>query len=437
MHAMRASGLTRQYTLTAAALALLLTGSFALFAYLATEQLSRAYTEAVLLAGKNEAEQLARRLEGKEPLYKVVETRREELEKLSASLTRQRIVDSVAVFDENGKQVWQTRTTTEGLTGGFLDSHADLAVPSAPESVHETSRSYQIRVPLAEEGTVVFGISKATVAQRAAALRQHTLVSTAVSGGAALAIMLVAVAFMWRLVRRTIELEERRRMQDELAALGRLAANLAHEIRNPLNALSINLEMLAEDVPRQSEPAQTVDLARREVDRLSRLVNDFLVYARPAPPNREEFSGEELLADVASLLRPTCERLGIELTVESSAGVVRGDRGQLSQVLVNLALNAVQAMEPSAARRLWLRGLCQGGRVVFEVVDSGPGIPEAELKRVREAFYTRRKGGTGLGLAIADRIVGAHGGALELANRLDGGLVARVVLPTDFGNAAS
>jgi signal transduction histidine kinase len=106
-------------------------------------------------------------------------------------------------------------------------------------------------------------------------------------------------------------------------------------------------------------------------------------------------------------------------------------------VLVNLALNAVQAMEPSAARRLWLRGLCQGGRVVFEVVDSGPGIPEAELKRVREAFYTRRKGGTGLGLAIADRIVGAHGGALELANRLDGGLVARVVLPTDFGNAAS
>jgi signal transduction histidine kinase len=437
MLSMPASGLTRQYTLTAAALALLLMGSFTLFAYLATDQLSRAYTEAVLLAGKNEAEQLAHRLEGKEPLYKVVETRREELEKLSASLTRQRIVDSVAVFDENGKQVWQTRTTTEGLTGGFLDSHADLAVPIGPEDVHETSRSYQIRVPLAEEGTVVFGISKATVAQRAAALRRHALVSTAVSGGAALAIMVVAVAFMWRLVRRTVELEERRRMQEELAALGSLAANLAHEIRNPLNALSINLELLAEDVPHESEPGRTVNLARREVDRLSRLVNDFLVYARPAPPNREEFSAEELLADVASLLRPTCERLGITLEADSSAAVVHGDRGQLGQVLVNLALNAVQAMEGSTPGRLWLRVVRRNGGIVFEVADTGPGIPESEITRVREAFYTRRKGGTGLGLAIADRIVGAHGGTLELANRPGGGLVARVVLPAEAGTGVS
>jgi signal transduction histidine kinase len=98
-------------------------------------------------------------------------------------------------------------------------------------------------------------------------------------------------------------------------------------------------------------------------------------------------------------------------------------------VLVNLALNAVQAMDGLPRRQVGLRAQAEGDAVVLEVADTGPGVPEGELRRVREAFYTRRKGGTGLGLAIADRIVTAHRGRLELANGREGGLVARVVLP--------
>jgi signal transduction histidine kinase len=173
----------------------------------------------------------------------------------------------------------------------------------------------------------------------------------------------------------------------------------------------------------------TVELARREVGRLSRLVNDFLVYARPTSPSLEEFEGGELLSDVSALLAPTCERSGVELQVESAAVHVRGDRGQLGQVLVNLALNAVQAMDGLPARKVGLRAYAEGDAVVLEVADTGPGIPAGELRRVREAFYTRRKGGTGLGLAIADRIVAAHRGRRELGNRREGGLVARVILP--------
>jgi signal transduction histidine kinase len=403
--------------------------SFISFAYLLSEQLSRSYLEDTLLSGKAQAEALAKQLGGSANLYKVIETRREALAKVSAALSRQNVVESVQVFDARGKLVYQTSTRTEGYTGGFPESNVELLVPSAPEKVTESTNSYRIRVPLEDVGTVVVGISKSAMAARIAILRGQLVLHTAVSGGVALAVLLGAAAFIWHLVKRNAQLDAKQRLHEELAALGSLAANLAHEIRNPLNALSINLELLEEDLAGRRTPVDTVELARREVGRLSRLVNDFLVYARPTSPSLEEFEGGELLSDVSALLAPTCERSGVELQLGSAAVRVRGDRGQLGQVLVNLALNAVQAMDGLPARKVGLRGYAEGDAVVLEVADTGRGIPEGELRRVREAFYTRRKGGTGLGLAIADRIVAAHHGRLELANGREGGLVAKVILP--------
>ena len=421
--------LRRQYLVAAGIFAVLLVASVISFAYLLSEQLSRSYIEDTLLSGKAQAEELARQLKGSGSLYKVIETRREALAQLSAALARQNVVESVQVFDDRGKLVYQTSTRTEGYTGGFPEANVELLVPVSPEKVTETTNSYRIRVPLEDIGTVVVGLSKSAMATRIAILRKQLVLHTALAGGVALAVLLGAVGFIWHLVKRNAQLDETRRLNEELAALGSLAANLAHEIRNPLNALSINLELLEEDLAVRRTPVDTVELARREVGRLSRLVNDFLVYARPTAPSMEEFDGGELLSDVSALLTPTCQRFGVELKVECPGVRVHGDRGQLSQVLVNLALNAVQAMDGLPRRQVGLRAQAEGDAVVLEVADTGPGVPEGELRRVREAFYTRRKGGTGLGLAIADRIVTAHRGRLELANRREGGLVARVVLP--------
>ncbi len=437
MRIVRESGkrLGRQYLFAAAIFAVLLVATFASFAHLLIQQLSRSYMEDILLSGRAQAEELARQLKGNGNLYKVIETRREALAQLSAALARQDVVDSIQVFDDRGKLVYQTTTRTEGYSGGaFPEGNVELLVPVAPEKVVETSNSYQIRVPLNQDvGTVVVGMSKSAMAARIAILRRQLLLHTAVSGGVGLAVLLGAVGFIWHLVQRNARLEGRRRVDEELAALGSLAANLAHEIRNPLNALSINLELLEEDLESRKTPVDTVGLARREVGRLSRLVNDFLVYARPSPPAMEEFSGTDLLADVSALLAPTCERFGVQLEVDARTVRVRGDRGQLGQVMVNLALNAVQAMDGSPTRELALRASAkEDAAVVLEVADTGPGIPPAELRRVREAFYTKRKGGTGLGLAIADRIVAAHRGRLDLANRPEGGLVARVTLPAPW-----
>ena len=431
MRAVRGNGwrLRRQYMAAAAIFAVLLVVSIGSFAHLIDQQLSKSFMEEILLSGKAQAEELAKQFKGGGSLYKVIETRKEALAQVSAALAQQQVVDRVEVFDERGKLVYRTTTLTEGYKGGFPDGSAELLQPNAPQETSQSMSSYTYRLPLEGVGTVVVGLSKEKVAERIAILRKRLLVHTAVSGGVALAVLLGAVGFIWHLVQRNAELEATRRLNEELAALGSLAANLAHEIRNPLNALSINLELLEEDMARSQTQVETVGLARREVGRLSQLVDDFLVYARPSAPALEDFVAGDLLRDVSALLQPTCERHGVELTTQEAPLGVRGDRGQLGQVLVNLAFNAVQAMEGSDRKSLGLRAYRKNDSVVFEVSDTGPGIPAEELKRVREAFYTKRKGGTGLGLAIADRIVTAHQGRLELANRAEGGLVARVVLP--------
>lgn len=421
--------LKRQYIAVAAVFAVLLAVSLASFARLMVEQLSRSYMEDVLLSGKAQAEELARRLEGKGNLYKAVETQREALAQISAALSRQQVIDKVQVFNEQGKLVWKSEFLTEGVKGGFPQGNLELSVPIAPVKVSEKTKTYEFRARPEEIGTVVLSVSKPAIATRIAILRRRLLLNAALGGGTSLLVLLGAVVFSWHLVKRNAQLDAKRRLHEELAALGSLAANLAHEIRNPLNAISINLELLEEDLESRKTPVETVGMARREVGRLSRLVNDFLVYARPSPPVLETFDAGALLHDVSALLAPACERAGVELVVAGEGVTVRADRGQLSQVVVNLALNAVQAMNGGAVRRVELSARRDGERVVLEVADTGPGIVKAELARVREAFFTRRKGGTGLGLAIADRIVTAHGGTLELANRPQGGLVAKVVLP--------
>lgn len=421
--------LKRQYVVTAVVLVALLGGAFVLFAKLLVEQLSRSYLEDVLLSGKSHAEEVARTIEGEGPLYNVVEHRRESLDKISEALARQEVVDTVQVYDSRGKLVYQTTTATDGLTGGFPDGNLDLWSSSGGENVVETQREYQIRTPVKDLGTVVVKIPKAALGGRIDELRRRLLVSAATAGGVAVTVLGLAVAFIWHLVKRNAELEGRRHLAEEMAALGSLAANLAHEIRNPLNALSINLELLEEDLAGRQGGADGVELARREVGRLTRLVNDFLVYARPTPPSPEEFDGFELLNEVAELLRPGAEREGVTLDVEGSPTRVWADRGQIFQVLVNLAQNACQVLAGSPRKLVVLHLGVVGHEVHLEVRDTGPGIADAELHLVRQAFFSRRKGGTGLGLAIAERIVTGHQGRLDLVNQASGGLVARIVLP--------
>jgi len=222
-----------------------------------------------------------------------------------------------------------------------------------------------------------------------------------------------------------------------------LAAGLAHEIKNPLAGLQGSAELLAREAEgRAKEYAQVI---AREAKRVDGLVRELLDLARPAALQSAPVNIHSVLGDVIVLARGFPGGDGISYTerYDPSLPSVRGDREKLTQVLLNLVRNAVEAVQASERREIRLetsvaslRLRAAGGRTRplarVSVVDSGPGIPESMIPRLFTPFATSKAHGTGLGLAISRRIVEAHGGRIEVKNRGSGGAEASVFLPLEI-----
>jgi len=251
-----------------------------------------------------------------------------------------------------------------------------------------------------------------------------------------------------------VRMEAELRRSERLAATGQLAANMAHEIRNPLAAISGSLEMLRDGAARGVDDAQRrrlFDIALREVERLDHLIADFLEFARPAAAEPAALAVAPVVEDVVKIFeaaRPP--GVAIESAVPAECAVLADSR-QLRQVLWNLVLNAAQAMPhggrirvsaarleeppqgPDAQRRNARDG--EGRCVEIAIEDGGTGMPPEVLERVFEPFFTTKRDGSGLGLPTVHRIVENHGGSISLESRPGGGTTVRVRLP-DAGRSA-
>jgi two-component system sensor histidine kinase HydH len=236
-------------------------------------------------------------------------------------------------------------------------------------------------------------------------------------------------------------LNEVRRLETEvergerLSALGNLAAVVGHEVRNPLNAISMGLQRLRREFQPPGDPAEysrVMDLMQGEVKRLNRIVEEFLSLARPLPLKLDAVRVEELLQDVTALVGGDAETRGIRLTlnVPPDLPAVRVDRDHLKQVLLNLVVNGLDAMPRGGT--LTLRASALRESLVLTVEDTGEGIPADLLPGIFEPYVTTKTKGMGLGLAIARRIVEAHGGRIEVESRLGAGSRFVITLPLNF-----
>jgi two-component system sensor histidine kinase PilS (NtrC family) len=214
------------------------------------------------------------------------------------------------------------------------------------------------------------------------------------------------------------DLTELRRMQleveraERLASVGRFAAGIAHEIRNPLASISGSIEMLKTTPGADADSRQLMDIAVREVDRLNRLITDLLDYARPRSEERRPLDLGEQVAEIACAFAQE-RREKIRVTSDLAAGVmVEAATGQLRQVIWNLIRNAAEAMPGGGTIALRLNAGVT--HAVFEVVDDGPGVPRDRIERIFEPFFSTKVGGTGLGLATVARIVADHGGTVTV-----------------------
>lgn len=224
--------------------------------------------------------------------------------------------------------------------------------------------------------------------------------------------------------------------QEKLAALGTLAAGVAHEIRNPLTALKFRLFSFKKALPPEFADHEDAAVISTEINRLDRIVKEFLQFARPADPVLARVPADRLLQDVAALLRPELEKSAIALQLEPAGSAwVQVDTQQIKQVLINLMQNAADSIgrngqitlraTPGTAN---LSGRVQSA-VLLSVADTGPGIPPEVEERLFDPFFSTKENGTGLGLAIAARIVEKHGGVLRYRTVLKRGTTFEVVLP--------
>jgi signal transduction histidine kinase len=230
---------------------------------------------------------------------------------------------------------------------------------------------------------------------------------------------------------------QRMKDRDRLAALGEMAAGLAHEIRNPLGAIKASAQYLAETALSSGAAPdggkEFLDIIVEEVDRLNRVVSSFLDYARPAQPaDVPPLDVNAVVKRTVQLLRPQFGE-GIEAQVDLADDLpkVRIDAERLRQVLINLALNAAQAMEGRGRVEIRTRAATRGGTRWVEILvsDTGPGIPQKVLKNLFVPFVTTKERGTGLGLAISQRIASAAGGLIEARSTAGLGTTFVVRLP--------
>jgi two-component system sensor histidine kinase PilS (NtrC family) len=251
-------------------------------------------------------------------------------------------------------------------------------------------------------------------------------------------------------VTEVVRMEQELVRSERLAGVGQLAADIAHEVRNPLAAISGCIEMLRHAAAAPSgENARLMEIVLREVSRLDGLIGDFLRYARPAPPKLEDVAVRPILEEIAQLARAARE--GVRIRVDAPPALrVHADASQLRQVLWNLVRNAQQAVGDDgevrleAAREAAPQGAAAAGRnsragdagqVTITVSDNGDGIAPEALERIFDPFFTTKAGGSGLGLATVHRIVESHGGSIEVTSRPGEGAAFRVRLAA--GGAAS
>ena len=224
--------------------------------------------------------------------------------------------------------------------------------------------------------------------------------------------------------------EEKRRL------LSRLLARLAHEIRNPLSSLDIHVQLLEEDLALTSPETRTklsgrLEIIRGELHRLENIVRQFLRLAGPSPLDLVPVEIGKVAGHICGLLQPeaAARHIAIEVAVAEDLPPIAADRDQLIQALLNLVINALQAVEKDG--RVELAAKVSGEALAISIRDTGPGIPADRLEAIFEPYFTTKPEGSGIGLWIAQEIVLAHGGSIKAANAAEGGAIFTVFLPLE------
>lgn len=237
------------------------------------------------------------------------------------------------------------------------------------------------------------------------------------------------VAARWS--RRYVLLQHQAQQAERLAELGTLTGGLAHEIKNPLSTIQLNLQLLREDLPEQSgRLVSRLNTVQKEASRLRDILDDFMRYAGKIELTRTQVNLPELMEELVDFYTAQAQIQHVQLRVRppEQPVVAYVDERLVKQAVLNLMINAMQAM-PEQGGEIILSVRQEAGRTLIDVTDTGRGIAAEALPRIFDAYYSTKRGGTGLGLAIARRIVQEHGGQISVVSEQGKGSIFTLEFP--------
>ncbi len=311
-----------------------------------------------------------------------------------------------------------------------------LYQPDKGEEVLEISKSFPLNH--GSKGLLLIGYSPKEI---------HPVL-TQIKKNVALSILfflifgVLAITWIWvnqnRHLKKVKQMEDRIQLAERLSSLGHLAAGVAHEIRNPLNAIGMGLQRLRreftpQEKTKQEEYLSFTELILKEIRRVNEIVEQFLSLARPYQLELKEGSLQEVLRNVALLFEEeaSSQNIGLQAEISSNLPLVKMDAPRLTQAFINIMKNGMQAMERGGVLRI--ESASRRDRVEVVITDSGAGIPPDQMEKIFDYYYTTKEKGVGLGLPIAHRIIEAHGGQLKIDSQLGSGTKVTVTLPVQRG----
>lgn len=387
----------------------------------------------------------------KKPGFITIQLRGNQIKELLRQFAAQRILSElglretilfVSVLDSNLMTLAHTDTSLIGKKekDPFLERSlhsqklmARLYQPSKGEEIFEVVKSFALKAQRA--GMIRIGYSSAEVRPLINQIKKSVALSILFS----LLLGISATALIWanqnRHLRKMEELESRVQLAERLSSLGHLAAGVAHEIRNPLNAIGMGLQRLKREFPPEEEQQRMeylsfLDLILKEIRRVNEIIEQFLSLSRPFDLKQKLGSLTELLKQLVTLFEEEArtKEIKLELELKPDLPLIQMDEEKLTQAFINIMKNGIQSMEHGGILRIEAQRLKDSVEVIFS--DSGSGIPEDQMDKIFNYYYTTKEKGVGLGLPITHRIIEAHGGQLRIESKTGVGTKVTITLPT-------
>lgn len=352
--------------------------------------------------------------------------------RLAPRLSRLKMFYAVVVLDANGRVLHREMIGQQVVTfkQGVLEpkhTNANNSLRQIPvESLLDTS-----------DRRLALEYNQDRVRKEVELLRREFNQKVAVAIAISLLLLCIGLGFVLFAYRRSKVVQEQARKADRMAYVGTLSSGLAHEIRNPLNAMNMNVQLIQEELEEMGTDAhcdilEMLNGTRNEVARLERLVSSFLTYARPTQLSKDLIQVNDLVEDLVQFLFPETAGKGIKLVLNLASDLpkIALDESQMRQAFLNVIQNAIQVSQ-SGERITLVSRKAGGDKILVVIQDEGPGISGEELKNISKEFYSTKRGGTGLGLPIALRIAELHMGGIKVESEIGKGTTITFILPMD------